>query len=174
VSGESTSGYGVHGKATTGTGVYAEATDSGGTGIYAKATALGTAAHFEGNVEHDGGIMVHGWLTVEGPAQGFFPRPAYDSGWKSIDQGEILTLYHNLGGSIDDYVVDVRCWDAPGTTGVNNTGVGWVWNDAGFLGIGQGYWGVRWKNLTDASIKVHRGDDDGGCEFAQVRIWVYN
>ncbi len=35
------------------------------------------------------------------------PNPEYDSGWVAVYAGSSETLTHNLGGNIDDYVVDL-------------------------------------------------------------------
>ena len=37
-----------------------------------------------------------------------FPAPDYDSGWYSIAQNETKTFTHNLGGNVDNYVVDMQ------------------------------------------------------------------
>ena len=161
------SGTGIYGYAPDayGTGLVGWATGDNGTGVYARGGSNGYAADFEGDARIQGALEVQGALTVDGPATGFFPRPAYDSGWRSINQGEGVTLNHGLGGSPNDYVVDLRCWDAPGALGIHNTGVGYDFNG--------GKWGVRWHSLYDTSIDVQRADDDELCGFIQVRIWVY-
>ena len=48
-------------------------------------------------------------------------RPAYDSGWVSVDQGGRADLEHDLGGNVDNYIVDLQF---QGTGGINNTTYG--------------------------------------------------
>jgi hypothetical protein len=159
------SGRGVYGKATgnDGIGVYAEATGTNGTGIYAKGGPSGYAGYFDGDVEVRGDLMVSG---------SFFPRPAYDSGFLAYGQGESKTLFHDVGGDVEHYVVDLRCWDTapPGiVVGINNIGAGGdLYTTDSFENRG-----ALFTNLTATSITVFRGTNDLACEEVQVRIWVY-
>jgi hypothetical protein len=50
----------------------------------------------------------------------YYPAPAaYDSHWQTIAPGETITLTHNLGGSTDYYVVDLRFSSEFNPTGLN-------------------------------------------------------
>jgi len=106
-----------------------------------------------GNVQYDGALI------------GAFPSPAYDSGWVSINQDESKTLTHNLGGNVDNYVVDVQ-FKSIGY-GINNIGYGGREYDDGK------YIGASWRNLTTTTIRVTRYADDVGVPEIRVRIWVY-
>lgn len=96
---------------------------------------------------------------------GGFPPPDYDSGFQSIAQGQTKTFTHDLGGSIDDYVVMVDAKDTYyGVHQVYYGGLYNFWDD--------GYQGFNWRRLTDSTIGVARCDYDVTVEYVRVRIWV--
>jgi hypothetical protein len=123
----------------------------------------------QGKLHVDGNVRVGNDLTVEGSYQGSFPRPAYKSGWVSVSPGSATTLTHNIGGNVENYVVDLTFKNSSG--GIHNSGIG-----------GDNYhfadeWtprGVVWSELTASSIVVSRMSDDVGAYRVRVRIWVYN
>jgi hypothetical protein len=97
-----------------------------------------------------------------------FPRPAYDSGWEPINQGDVLTLNHSIGGNADNYVVDLQFWES--SYGVNAYFLGgdvYRYTDNNYQR------GAFWRNLTNSSIQVVRQEDDFGATKIRVRIWVY-
>ncbi|HIC88151.1 MAG TPA: hypothetical protein EYP04_01930 [Anaerolineae bacterium] len=186
---DSTSGIGVYGAAptvgvagqataTSGTayGVYGYTASSSGYGVYGQATGAGGAGgHFTAdNTAAVGLKAAHSQadgvaLEVTGRYLGYFPYPGgaygWDSGWISISQNTNTILNHNLGGNVDDYVVDLICKDDDGTwptgTGINQTPAG-VDN------------GAFWHDLTTTSIQIYRASYDAGrCDWVRVRIWVY-
>lgn len=108
-----------------------------------------------------------GHVTFGGNGLAAFPRPAYNSGWVSLSQGATADRSHNLGGNVDNYVVDLTCKRSFGGAGVNNWGVGGDVGDAGE------YYGAWWSNLTTTSITLHRWSDDSDCPSVRVRIWIY-
>jgi hypothetical protein len=174
--------YGVYGQSasTSGTGVYglASATSGLNYGVYGKtnSTKDGFAGFFDGNVNTTGDLIVEGDLHVDGHADGFFPRPAYDSGWVALGPGASTTLTHNLGGNPDGYVVDMQCFDQTGI-GANNLSIGggsywWVDPDP----EGDDYLvlsGVYYDLLTSATVSVLRNAYDLHCPEFRLRIWVY-
>ena len=109
-------------------------------------------------------LDVNGDLRVTGAYRGNigpnngapFPRPAYDSGWASIEQGQDLTIIHGVGGSVDNYFLDIL-WKSPAGLIHDNHLVG-AW----------------WKALTNNQIRVSRGSADSTVNQVRVRIWVYN
>ena len=105
-----------------------------------------------------------GNVTFGGSGVGAFPRPAYNSGWQSLGLGATRTLTHNLGGSVDNYVVDLTC--DGGGVGLNNWGVG---GDANW----EEYYGAWWYSLTASQITIRRWSDDTDCPQVRVRIWMY-
>lgn len=105
-----------------------------------------------------------GNVTFGGGGVAAFPRPAYNSSWQSLGQGASRTLTHNLGGSVDHYVVDLTCNGAG--AGLNNWGVG---GDANW----EDYYGAWWSSLSTTQITIHRWDDDTDCPHVRVRIWMY-
>lgn len=107
----------------------------------------------------DSGAVVFG-----GPGIAAFPRPAYDSGWVTIAAGNSIALTHNLGGNVDNYVVELT-FKHP-TYGVHHFGYGADVTVGGFYG---GYW----RNLTTSQITIERATDDGECPQMRVRIWMY-
>ncbi|MCH8025707.1 MAG: hypothetical protein IH866_02825 [Chloroflexi bacterium] len=94
---------------------------------------------------------------------GDFPRPNYDSGFQAIAVDEVLSFTHDLGGNIDDYVVDLTC-DAF-FEGQFNWGTDQGADDLPDRGVG-------WFALNGSSISVRRGDIDAWCVDVRVRIWV--
>ena len=94
----------------------------------------------------------------------YIKPPHYDSGWVDIDQNETITLDHNIGGNVDDYLVHVR-WKSS-ALGIHHVGYGSFDNVSEKLG---GFW----KGLTNSQIKVERQQNDTFIEQFRVRIWVY-
>ena len=95
-----------------------------------------------------------------------FPRPAYDSGWVAVAQGSEPILTHNIGGNVDNYVVDLQFKDTVMGFGVNTLGYGRF-----YFG---GWGGASYYQLTTTSIMVTRGSSDPYAPQVRVRIWVYN
>jgi len=90
---------------------------------------------------------------------------SWRSGWQPIDQGEVLTFTHNLGGDPDDYAVEVWFKDTDGSLGINRRGYGGVeWSGNWF--------GAYWRRLASDTIQVHRFDDDNAADEVFVRVWV--
>jgi hypothetical protein len=114
-----------------------------------------------------GDARVTGNLQVDGQATGFFPRPAYDSGivWLS---GSCSALSHNLGGNVQNYVVDIVNSNSTGTIMSNQDIGGWYNGD---LNVNPGNYGFWYGNLNSTSVTVCRGDQDYG--YVRLRIWVY-
>lgn len=80
---------------------------------------------------------------------GAFPPPAYDSGWVAGDGN--TTIFHNLGGNVDNYVVDIQ-----------------IMTPSGGIASGQG---LYYGNLTTSSVDIYIYSGEG--KFGRVRIWVY-
>lgn len=99
-----------------------------------------------------------------GSSAGGFPRPAYDSGWVALAQHEAKTLYHNIGGNVDNYVVDMQHKRVSPDViyGISNKGIGQ-----------DGTKGAIYQYLRANSISVYRGSEDYAAEYVRVRIWVY-
>ena len=99
---------------------------------------------------------------------------SYDSGWLAIGAGTTRTLTHNLGGSVSNYVVDLRFY---------SESANYVYNQIMYGGnqliapVPAGYSaddrvGAYWHSLTTTSIKVYRMPED--ITYAtkiRVRIW---
>lgn len=131
------------------------ATGEEGRAILASAIGANSyAADFRGNVR------------IQGSLTGAFPRPAYDSGWVSISQGGTKTLTHNLGGTPDNYVVDMTFKSDDASYGVNTLFYGGMYAH-------DNRYGAFWQALDSASIQVVRNSDDLHCDDVRVRIWVY-
>lgn len=90
-------------------------------------------------------------------------RPVWDSDWKNLTAGGLLTLNHNIGGNIKQYVVRFQYKSA--ANGLNNRGVG-------IKTVGASKVGAIWQELTTKAISVVRGDGDPFAEQARVRIFV--
>jgi hypothetical protein len=94
-----------------------------------------------------------------------FPRPNYDSGWVSIDSPEIITLTHGLGGSVDNYVVDMQF------KGILGTHCGGYGGDEGMSGLSEG---AIYRDLGTNTIRIQRYSNDHNVDQFRIRIWVYN
>ncbi len=105
-----------------------------------------------------------GAVTSGGEGIAAFPRPAYDSGWISVNHGASIALYHNLGGVIENYVVDLTCQSVD--MGINNFGSGGDYNNTEF-------YGAYWKSLTATHVTITRLATDLDCGQVRVRIWMY-
>ena len=125
-----------------------------------------------GTASPDAKLDVRGDLHVTGAYKGDigpndgapFPRPAYDSGWVDIPKPGI-NLTHNLGGNVDNYVVDLWFkYDVPGGMRHQQGFGGRLWDDSD---------GAYWDGLTMTSIGVRRMPADTVVGQARVRIWVY-
>jgi hypothetical protein len=95
-----------------------------------------------------------------------FPRPAYDSGWVAVAQNSSMDFDHNLGGNVDNYVVDMQM-KSTGGAGINNIYIG-------ANTTGEYWYGAHWSQLTTTSSRVHREIDDNTAGQIRIRIWVYN
>ena len=114
-------------------------------------------------------ISVQDNVYVGGAYIGAFPRPAFDSGWREIAQGDFIVLTHNLGGNVDNYVVDMQFKKDNSGFGINNYGIG------GDQGAEVSYFsGIYWFNLNTTSISVLREPENYAAEQVRIRIWVYN
>jgi hypothetical protein len=92
-----------------------------------------------------------------------FPAPHWTSGWYAIAPGEAKTWDHDLGGSVDDYVVDLQFKDISGE--INNTYYGLDFDNE------AGHRGAHWGGLTASQITVTRGGNDVLISQVRVRIW---
>lgn len=153
-------------KTNNGYGVAGYSDSLSGYGVYGKNNNSGKAGILGGNnfaVKAEGDLVVTGAYRGDiGPNDGApFPRPAYDSYWRSIGLGEEKTFNHNIGGDVDNYFVDLITKDFSGKI------------------IQQRYYsevvyvGVYWFDLTNTNIKVRRALADYYVDKVRVRIWVY-
>ena len=106
--------------------------------------------------------------------------PDYDSDWREILGGEIVTLTHNLNGNPNNYKVELDFLDSE--SNIHKRGIG---TDSWFLPTDITSWhlrkrgfylqiaGVQWYDLTDKTIKVFRGRNDPTAQRFRIRIWVY-
>ena len=96
--------------------------------------------------------------------------PDYDSGWFSIGQDETRTLTHSLGGTADDYLVDMQYKSAG--SGVNQRYYGGAdFGTKTTVGNPDDRVGAYWRTLTTSSIVVYRRQEDTYAEQMRVRIW---
>ncbi len=89
----------------------------------------------------------------------------YSSGWVDIDEGQTITLYHNLGGDESKYIVDLYGKSSDGKIHQGNYGT------TGYYTVldPQKWLGCEWFGLTNSQIKVTRGEDDN--EAATTKDW---
>jgi len=134
-------------------------------------------------------LTVNGNLKVEGTGNGVtfpdgtqqttactgFPSPNYDSGWVAYSGNEIV-LTHNLGGNIDNYVVDLTMKDGNGPH-IGALGGDWRVGVITHIPLLEPTWGweqagVHWKNLTATTVKINSGFTYA-VDSIRLRIWVY-
>jgi hypothetical protein len=167
VFGNGQTGVGVTGHSEENSGVVGVTTssDAGQAGVWARNLGAGPAIFSEGDLHITGAFR--GDLGQIGGAP--FPRPAYDSGWLTLsDAVWTRTLDHNLGGSTDNYVIDLQF--KGGTLGHTNRGLGGDMYDFGGLSLD----GAFWANLTNQQVEVRcTGSIDCEVGQARLRIWVY-
>jgi hypothetical protein len=134
-------------------------------------TNPGAKLHVNGDLKVTDGAYYGNISSSSGSDGAPFPRWAYDSGWRAINPGSALSLFHNIGGNVDDYVVDLQFKDVDGSWGIHNVGMGRdQWHN--IVEDRTAYSGAFW-DLTDTYIYVHRYQDDVGADSIRVRIWVY-
>ena len=161
---------GLRGESTNGTGVFGR---GGDTGVYARsAHGIGLVGHTEDGiaVQADGDLEVigayKGQIASSSNTDGApYPRPAYDSGWRSIDPDKLTTYQHSIGGDPDDYVVELTAKE-DGVRGIHNRGHG------GAKTAGDGMIGVYYRELNEKYITVYRLENDSKCDYIRIRIWV--
>jgi hypothetical protein len=110
----------------------------------------------------DGGVEVGGKVDLLSVPYAFrseyvnrFPDEHYDSGWEDCGhhfEDYDVYLLHNLGGTIDDYVVDLTCKD----------GEGYV------VQCDQDY--ARWEDLTNSSITIWVA---GVAQLSECRLRIW-
>lgn len=97
--------------------------------------------------------------------------PGYDSGWVVIAVDSTSTLAHNLGGNVDDYVVDMQ-YRSTGS-GVNQRYYGGAdFGDTISIGSPNDRVGVYWRSLTTTNITVFRRAEDTYASEVRIRIWL--
>ena len=166
VTGHSDGNHGVQGVTSS--------TDHSHAGVFARNNGAGPAIYSDGKVYIRGDLQVtgsfYGDIAPNGGAP--FPRPAYDSGWRSIAKDQSLTLQHGIGGDPDNYVVDLQFKGAAhGRHQYRYGGDQWRYE---YLTL---YWnqnrGAFWHLLTSQTIMVSRLAQDEDATEIRVRIWAY-
>ncbi|NOZ28346.1 MAG: hypothetical protein GXP39_09890 [Chloroflexi bacterium] len=111
--------------------------------------------------------------AVSAVSSAFSGGPSYDSGWVPLFPGSGRTLFHNLGGDVDDYVV-VMDYKADDINGINQRYYGGV--DFGTKpapgASANDRVGAYWRSLTNATIVVYRRPEDRYADWVRIRIWV--
>jgi len=118
--------------------------------------------HVNGDVIIEDNLTVNGWIG--------FPKPNYSSGWRKISKGQTLVITHNLGGDVNDYVVDLQFkeTDTP-AFGIHGKGFGgWEYSSDSTVR------GAYWHSLNTSDITVYRQADDFRIQEVRVRIWRVN
>ncbi len=98
-------------------------------------------------------------------ASGFFPAPAWESGWIHTAYGGV-SLNHNLGQDPDKYFIDMQFKDVDGGWGVCNVGFGL------FKQPNDDMWGAAYRFLDSNSIGIYKASSDPVCDYIRVRIWI--
>ena len=103
----------------------------------------------------------------------FSTGPSYDSGWRSIAPGQILSMWHQLGLAPAMMLVQLETFKSGSSAGIEQRFVGG--NDLGTKSAGFGppdaRVGAYWHNLTNNYIQVTRMAEDTTLDAVRVRIW---
>jgi hypothetical protein len=91
--------------------------------------------------------------------------PAYDSGWRTIQQAEALTLTHALNWSPDMLIARGECRDLG--LGIHQFLAGGNHSPGPVL---AGWHGANLQNLTSNTVTIFRWDNDTVCPQVRVRI----
>ena len=99
----------------------------------------------------------------------------YSSGWVDLPKGQGTILTHNLGGSVDDYVVDLMFNDTDPTVdsqGVNQRAYGGrtLGTNSTFFNDGKQI-GAYWYGLQGNVVYLYRMEQDEYADQVLVRIW---
>ena len=103
-------------------------------------------------------------------------KPTYDSGWVSIAQGDFYTFNHHIGGSANDYRVDMEFKSSSDPWSINQCFYGG--NDFGPQSVppsaaDNGRVGAYWYGLNIDSITVSRRPEDSCADQVRIRIWNF-
>lgn len=113
------------------------------------------------------------------------PKPTYSSElnpgeWQYIVPGTDFTFTHNVGGNVDDYLVDLEYKSADPDIGVNQIYYGGARLGSKTprthpidLGSPGDMVGAYWDHLTPTTINVHRNSEDQYANWVRVRIWSF-
>jgi len=121
-------------------------------GVYAKGGSGGTMDVLPGGNwagYFDGDVKVKGALDLDGEI-----KMSYDTSWVDIDEDDIVTLDHNLGGDPTKYVVLLYGKSTNG--GIHQANYGTNSPHA----LSEKWYGCEWYGLTSSQIKVKRAPDD--------------
>lgn len=102
------------------------------------------------------------------------PRATYDSGWVNINPDQAITLNHNIGGNVDDYLIDML-YRTPDVNGINNRYLGGA--DFG-SNPAPGHLvddrvGAYWRSLTTTSLTIYRRPEDDYAPQVRIRIFRF-
>jgi hypothetical protein len=99
--------------------------------------------------------------------------PDYDSGWVAVGLDQTQTLTHTLGGSSNDYYVDML-YRASSVDATNQRYYGGM--DFGAQPtsghLTDDRVGAYWRSLNTTTITVYRRPEDTYAEEVRMRIWV--
>ncbi len=91
-----------------------------------------------------------------GPNNGApFLRPAYDSGWVKLAAGELKELQHNVGGNMDDYLMNMSLRLGPKRN----------------MAFWDSSLGATWSMSSNTSIVVFRELSET-YDQVRIRIWI--
>jgi len=100
------------------------------------------------------------------------PNPDFDSGWQFLLPGDTGPLAHNLGGDVNDYIIDLEFADWPGHPPHQMLYGGITFGNKTYNGNVDGQqWGVFWHSLTSSTVNVTRLPDDQKALMFRGRIW---
>jgi hypothetical protein len=99
------------------------------------------------------------------------PKPDYDTGWVALAVNVAQTFAHNLGGSYNDYLVDLQYRSAADGVNLRYYGGADFGNKPAPGASENDRVGVYWRSLSTTSITVYRRPDDLYAEQVRLRIW---
>lgn len=118
-----------------------------------------------GDISLSGGARgPQGEQGIPGPS--VMPAPSYNSGWVTIGDNEEITLFHNLGGDPDNYVVDMQNRSNDSWLGIN------IYHHGLTDNVSPYFEGSAWWNLNTQSITIFKYEDST-IDYMRIRIWRY-
>lgn len=119
-------------------------------------------------------ILLVSFVPSPAATHPFSSSPSYDSGWRPIDHGQTISMWHSLGLPPSLLFVHLEARRYNSGYGIHQVFLGG--NDLGSrsssIGAEEHRLGAYWHNLTTNYISVTRQPEDTLVDAVRVRIWA--